>query len=103
MVDAQRIHRNKLRRLRLLQFLYQAFPAALTDRMLLQLAKEDPELDPDIKMVRRSIFYLQKSNFAEVEVSGEVWVVNITPKGIDYLEGKDPDIKGIYHPDQFMG
>ncbi len=96
-------YRNRLRRLRLLQFLSQAYPEPLSDQMLLKLAGEDPELKPDMQKVRRSCAYLQDRGFARItEHSGDIQLIVCTADGIDYLEGDDPSIEGLAHPSEFL-
>lgn len=100
-------YRNRLRRLRLLQSLYYAYPAPAGEGMLLALAKEDPELSPTVERVRRSLQYLADIEFAEIlskssPNGGELWVAKATPAGVDYLEGDDPGLPGIRHPSEFL-
>ncbi|MEW8522533.1 MAG: hypothetical protein AB2552_05720 [Candidatus Thiodiazotropha endolucinida] len=96
-------YRNRLRRLRLLQFLSQAYPEPMSDHFLLALAKQDPELSPDLKKVRRSLQYLDDRALIAVEVKTDnVWMARCLPDGIDYLEGDDPGIDGLAHPDNLM-
>ena len=100
-------YRNRLRRLRLLQSLYYAYPAPAGEGMLLALAKEDLELAPTIKRVRRSLQYLADIGFVEIvgkeaPDGGEQWVAKALPAGVDYLEGDDPGLAGVRHPDEFL-
>ncbi|MBL3601749.1 MAG: hypothetical protein JMN25_18110 [gamma proteobacterium endosymbiont of Lamellibrachia anaximandri] len=96
-------YRNRLRRLRLLQFISQAYPELVSDQMLLTLAKTDPELRPTIERVRRSMQYLSDRGFIAIETKTDaVWMARCLPDGIDYLEGDDPEINGMAHPSDFM-
>ena len=106
-MNKQSSYRNRLRRLRLLQSLYYAYPAPAGEGMLLALAKDDPELNPTIDRVRRSLQYLHDIEFAEIlskasPGGGELWVAKATPAGVDYLEGDDPGLPGIRHPSEFL-
>jgi hypothetical protein len=74
----------------------------MSDHLLLSLAKQDPELSPDLKKVRRSLQYLDDRAFIAVEKTEAVWMARCLPDGIDYLEGDDPGIDGLAHPDNFM-
>lgn len=106
-VNKQSSYRNRLRRLRLLQSLYLAYPDPLGEGLLLEFAKEDPELNPGQNQVRRSLQYLHDIGFAEIlsktsPDGGELWVAKATPAGVDYLEGDDPGLPGIRHPSEFL-
>lgn len=96
-------HRSRLRRLRILQALSQAYPDSLGDRLLLTLLREDPELRPDLGRVRRSLQYLVDRGLAAlVARTDESWIARATPDGIDYLEGPDPGIEGMAHPAEYL-
>ncbi|MCU7841924.1 MAG: hypothetical protein KZQ94_21445 [Candidatus Thiodiazotropha sp. (ex Troendleina suluensis)] len=96
-------YKNRLRRLRLLQFLSRSYPEPVSDRLLLTLAKEDLELSPNLQKVRRSLTYLEDRGFIAVETRrDDLWIARCLPDGIDYLEGDDPGIDGLAHPDNFM-
>ncbi|MCU7934136.1 MAG: hypothetical protein KZQ99_04555 [Candidatus Thiodiazotropha sp. (ex Dulcina madagascariensis)] len=95
-----RHYRNRLRRLRILQFLSQAYPEPLSDRLLLTLAKKDPELSPNRQKIRRSLQYLKDRGYVAIELQrDDLWIARCLPDGIDYLEGEDPGIDGLAHPD----
>lgn len=95
-------YKNRLRRLRLLQFLSRSYPETASDQLLLALARQDPELSPNLKLVRRSLTYLEDRGLIKLEVKqDQVWIARCLPDGIDYLEGDDPGIDGLAHPNDF--
>ncbi|NKB37874.1 MAG: hypothetical protein GKR93_12030 [Gammaproteobacteria bacterium] len=96
--------RNRLRRLRILQTLYNQRPEVLGEGILFQELKQDPDLNATPEGVRRSLDYLNDRRLAEIEKvnKGRTWTARITADGVDYLEGDDPDIPGISHPDDFI-
>lgn len=95
-----RHYRNRLRRLRILQFLSQAYPETLSDRLLLRLAEGDPELMPNRQKIRRSLTYLADRNFVVIVWQrDDLWTARCLPDGIDFLEGDDPGLDGLAHPD----
>lgn len=102
MVDNLEVQRHRLRRLRILQQLYNNRPEQMGDGILYQILKGDPELDPTPVGVRRSLDYLADRKFVSITKRGSSWLVKITADGVDYLEGDDPGLPGISHPDEFL-
>jgi len=96
------VERHRLRRLRLLQTLASAYPDALTDRVLLSFARQDPDLIPTLALIRRSLQYLHDRGLAAIVTREPTWIARALPDGIDYLEGPDPGIEGIRHPSEFL-
>lgn len=101
--------RNRLRRLRILQQLQHAYPNPIGGPLLLELLLEDPDLQPDMHVVLRSLIWLEDNDLADVQVldgsdvSEPVTVARISRWGHDFLQGTLSDIPGIYHPTDLLG
>ena len=95
-------YRNRLRRLRVLQTLYNQRPEYVGEGILLQCLREDADLSPTPDGIRRSLDYLAQRGLVVIEKKQTRWLSKITADGVDYLEGDDPGIDGISHPQEFM-
>lgn len=95
-------HRNRLRRLRVLQALYNNRPDELGDGILLQILKQDSDLSSDKSSIRQSLDYLAQRQLCTLNIGSSIWIAKITYKGIEYIEGDDPGWDGISHPAEFM-
>lgn len=101
--------RNRLRRLRILQLLQHAHPNPIGGPLLLTLLRDDPDLEPDMSVVLRSLIWLEDQGLADVQVldgpggDDPVTVSRITRWGRDFLSADQGMIPGIDHPSQLMG
>ena len=96
-------HKNRLRRLRVLQILYTSRPEELGVGIILHFLKKDTDLTPNKTNVTQSLDYLEQRGFCVITGKiNDMWQAKITVQGIEYLEGDDPGMDGISHPDEFM-
>ena len=102
--------RKQLRRLRLLQWLQHADGEWLTAPLLLKLLLDDPDLDPDLTRVLRSLIWLEDQGLAEVRVvdgldDEATTFARITDWGCEFLDADVGLIEGIAHPNsvQWLG
>lgn len=88
MAEPDSTHRVKLRRLRVLQRLAFMAPNPVGEAALLSDLKADPELDPTIELVRKSLRYLAKHDLVVlITHEGTDWIAAvITEAGIDWLD-----------------
>ncbi|MEM7399295.1 MAG: hypothetical protein AAF354_10165 [Pseudomonadota bacterium] len=97
------LERNRLRRLRILQALMDVYPDSVTDHIILERIKRDPDLEPTLELVRRSLQYLEDSDFVLVTIRRPLWAARAMPKGIDFLErDAPPEDTGVRHPNELM-
>ncbi|MBN4063483.1 DUF3486 family protein [Cardiobacterium sp. AH-315-I02] len=94
-------HKEKLRRLRILQILARYQPLPLGERALLNLLQNDVELKPTIEKVRTSLRYLASWQLVDlIEVDHVNWLAAAISKGgVDWLcSGVDHNLE-IHNPD----
>jgi hypothetical protein len=93
-------HLDQLRRLRALQRLDQVAPSPLGEQALLASLRADPELNPDLDAVRRSLGYLAEHDLVHlVEVPGVEWRAGqITEIGRLWLQTPEDLGLAIYSP-----
>lgn len=93
-------HRDKLRRLRILQRLAQAFPRPMGELALLYGLRTDPELDPTVEHVRQALEYLDDFGLVRlITVPGSDWLAaNINTNGMAWLESPSDLGLEIYNP-----
>ena len=98
---------NKIRRLRTLQILQRVCPNPIGEQSLMLNLKADPELDPDIDLVRQSLEYLDSVGFVDlVTVDDSPWLAaSLSDVGLLFLEDKsiefigvDDDVIEVYRP-----
>ena len=78
-------HINRMRRLRVLQVLYNNRPQELGVGIILQLMRGDEDLKPKAVNIAQSLDYLEQRGFCKIKKSANLWIAKITPEGIDYL------------------
>lgn len=93
-------HRDKIRRLRILQHLANVDPNPMGELALLNSLRADPQLDPDIEKVRRSLRYLSDHLLISlIEVDQVDWLAGqISPKGKQWLDYPGDVGLDIYSP-----
>lgn len=91
-------HRNKLRRLRILQALGNTAPAPMGQRALLNVLAGDPELEPTIELVQQSLTYLWAYGLIDlIEAEDSDWVAgSIKDYGQSWLKLDGDDGLDIY-------
>ncbi|MEJ1416989.1 MAG: phage protein Gp27 family protein [Candidatus Sedimenticola sp. (ex Thyasira tokunagai)] len=91
-------HRDKLRRLRVLQQLQQTAPNPMGELALVNGLRADPELEPTIELVRGTLRYLYDYNLIKlVNVPKTDWVAGrITDDGLRWLESSNEAGFDIY-------
>lgn len=92
---------NKIRRLRILQFLYRAQEPRGEQAILVGILS-DPELSPTVELVRQSVHWLEQHLLIQlIQIKDSDWVAaQILPEGIQYLTNTDFIIDGIYKPEE---
>jgi hypothetical protein len=96
------VQRNRLRRLRLLQFLYEARPERLGEGLLYTLVQRDLDLASTPDLVRESLYYLSQRSTISLATEPPFWSAQITANGIDFLEGEPAPLEGIAHPREYL-
>lgn len=82
-------HRDKLRRLRVLQRLEQLYPHPVGELAILDYLRTDPELAPDLERVRESLWHLNSFGLVDlVQMDGLPWLAgSINELGQRWLAG----------------
>lgn len=100
MVTVSDLHRDKLRRLRVLQRLAQVYPNPMGELALLDTLRTDPELNPTLEHVRAALNYLADYGLVNtITAPGADWLAGaINTNGLAWL--KTPSDLGleIYSP-----
>ena len=91
-------HRDKLRRLRILQQLQQTAPNPMGELALVNALRADPELEPTVDLVRGTLRYLYDYNLIKlVNVPKTDWLAGrITDDGLRWLESDNDAGFDIY-------
>ena len=97
------VERKQLRRLRLLQWLQHADGEWLAAPLLLKLLQDDPDLNPDLVNVLRSLIWLEDQGLADVRVvdglgDEATTFARISAWGNDWLNADMGILDGIMHP-----
>lgn len=93
-------HRDKLRRLRVLQRLAQVNPNPMGELALLDTLRTDAQLDPTVDLVRQTLTYLAGYGLvALVQAPGTAWLAGrITQDGLAWLRTPSDLGLDIYSP-----
>lgn len=91
-------HRDKLRRLRVLQRLALVTPNPMGEQAILHELRSDPELQPTIELVRGTLRYLSQHSLVKlVRVPKVSWLAGaITDEGMRWLESSNDEGLAIY-------
>ncbi len=83
-------HRDKLRRLRVLQRLEQLYPNPVGEVAILDYLRTDPQLAPNVELVRESLWYLNSWGLVDlVQVDGIDWLAgSLNELGQRWLSGE---------------
>lgn len=95
---------NRLRRLRVLQCLYTLRGQGhLADEIVREwVDTHDPDRSPTLDEIHATLEYLHSLGFISVLKDHDtIRLAMINYQGVDYLEGTDPGLPGIHHPDDF--
>lgn len=103
-------HIDKLRRLRVLQAIARnGLEEPMAEGTILAYAKEDPELSPSKKTVRRALAWLEQAGLVHLDryksgLFSQLWLASLTDSGRQWLQARqvsDPR-DGIYHPSELL-
>ncbi|HHO59900.1 MAG TPA: DUF3486 family protein [Thiotrichales bacterium] len=93
-------HKDKLRRLRVLQRLGQVSPNPMGEMAMLESLHTDPELHPDIERVRQTYCYLEEKGLVSIVTVPDVdWMAaSLSFYGQQWLESPGDFAMEIYSP-----
>lgn len=93
-------HRDKLRRLRVLQRLAQITPNPMGEMAILNGLRADPQLEPTVERVRQSLHYLHEHDLVSlIYIDGTEWLAGqITDYGEAWLAAPGDTGLAIYSP-----
>ncbi len=94
--DSDRLHHNRMLRLRVLSALDALRPTYLGEQLILVYLRSDGDLDLSPPNIARALRYLADRDL--VELSEDGFLARIRSTGVDYLEGAGDDLPGVARP-----